>query len=518
MMTKNTLLLEIEKDITPEELIAFAEERKYVKASENVKKTVQKSRIFLEKHVKDGTVIYGVNTGMGGFVHKLVSIEKAPEQQKNLIQAVATNVGPLLPPRLARATMLARIISLSRGCSAISLENFNRFIAIYNAGIIPEIPSKGSLGTSGDLGPLAAMAAMLTGSAPFVLLNGKRLPTKEAFSTLKLEPLTLSYKEGLALINGTSCMTAFAAENILSANALLENYVAISGLSFEAFRACIRPFHPDLHKLKPHQGQRHIAGLLWKYIKDSSLTVDDTHLSKELANYPAGKEPPEDIAIEDAYSIRCTPQILGPVWDTVKFTYNIIHNEINASSDNPLVTPENGEIFHNGHFHGQYISAAMDYLAIAVTTLCNLSDRRADRFLTKANNKGLPAFLCAKDGGFHFGLMGGQFMGASLTAENRSLTSPVSIQTLSTTGDFQDVVSFGLVAARKTQEIIQNARYIIAFELICAAQAAEFRGIEKLSQNGSEWFRKTRELVPFIEEDISLTPYIEAIAEKILSC
>ncbi|MBC2656559.1 phenylalanine aminomutase (D-beta-phenylalanine forming) [Pseudomonas sp. MSSRFD41] len=511
----NTFVLSPGVDVGLDELLHFSRPGMKVAASQATCQRVLASREALEEMVAQGSVIYGVNTGMGGFVDHLVPIDKAHQLQSNLIQGVSTNVGERFSDSVARATMFARIVSLARGNSAISLENFERFIAIYNAGLVPEIPSKGSLGTSGDLGPLAAVARMLTGDG-HVYLQGVRLPAAQALEQLGLAPLHLSYKEGLALINGTSCMVAVAAMNVVEARQLLEQYTSICALSFESLQARVRPFHPDVHQLKPHVGQQKIAEAIWDHLQGSKLAVDDIELSSQLGARLTDRVRQEDMPIEDAYSIRCTPQVLGPVLETIEFVERVVANELNSSNDNPLITPENGQVFHNGHFHGQYIAAAMDYLTISMITLCNLADRRIDRFLTKANSNGLPSFLCAENGGLRFGLMGGQFMSASLTAENRSLATPLSIQTLTSTGDFQDVVSFGLVAARRAAEVLQNTRYVVAFELICAAQAADIRGLEKLGPKGRALHARVRAVVPYLDRDEALTRHLEELVVQVL--
>lgn len=512
----NVLLLEHNKHVSIEELVYAVDRNSQIVVSNHVRERINTSRTVLDKLVENGSVIYGVNTGMGGFVDHLIPLDIANELQSNLIQGVSTNVGDCFSDPIARATMLARIISLSRGNSAISLENFDRFIKIYNAGLVPEIPMKGSLGTSGDLGPLAVVARMLTGDG-FARLDGERMLAIDALEKRKLRPLELSYKEGLALINGTSCMVAHSAYNIVKMRKLIEQYSKISAFSFEALGARVRPFHPEVHKLKPHNGQLAIAEIIWNSLSGSGLAVDDKKVSNELSSKFSKDVKQEDKPIEDAYSIRCTPQILGPVLETLDFSARIVEDELNSSNDNPLITPETGEVYHNGHFHGQYVAAAMDYLTIGIITLCNLSDRRIDRFLTCANSNGLPPFLCAEDKGLRFGLMGGQFMSSSLTAENRSLATPVSIQTLTTTGDFQDVVSFGLIASRRTAEVLKNTLYVVAFELICAAQAADIRGSQSLSSNGKNWYNAVRAHVPYLDKDVALTDYFELIVDKVLT-
>ncbi|MBI3508379.1 MAG: phenylalanine aminomutase (D-beta-phenylalanine forming) [Chlamydiia bacterium] len=477
-------------------------------------KKIRESHNLLNKFVKEGRIIYGVNTSLGGFVNWLVPLENARELQENLISAVATNVGPYLEDTVVRASMLARLNSLARGCSAISLENFNKLLQMYNAGIIPCVPSKGSLGASGDLGPLAAIALVATGKwkAKF---KGKIISGEKALNAAKIEPMKLSYKEGLSLINGTSAMAGLAAILVEKAITSIKSYDIISCLSFETLKIKKKAFDPIVHFQKPHTGQLQTAKNFWALLNDSQMIVDEDQVSNHLKKFTKNTPQLADMPIEDAYSIRCSPHILGPIRDSIKWIQSIITNELNSSNDNPLVICESHDVFHNGHFHGQYISMAMDYLAICLTTLSNLSDRRIDRFMDQNNSNKLPAFLCAEKPGLRLGLMGGQFMATSLTAENRSLCNPVSIQSLPSTGDFQDIVSLGLVAARKTKEIYENMNYVIAFELLCAAQAAELRGIHLLSKSGKCSLESVRNLVPYLSSDQCLTDHLERLAEHI---
>ena len=247
------------------------------------------------------------------------------------------------------------------------------------------------------------------------------------------------------------------------------------------------------------------------------MIVEEDEVEKQLHSIHGKIPTATETPIEDAYSIRCTPQILGPIKDSLRWIRQIVENEINSSNDNPLVLTEHRDVFHNGHFHGQYISMAMDYLGICLTTLSNLSDRRIDRFMDKNHSNGLPPFLCSNKVGFRLGLMGGQFMATSLTAENRSLCQPLSIQSLTSTGDFQDIVSLGLIAARRASEIFQNTVYVIAFELLCGAQGAEMRGCDQLSTPTKELFRQVRLKVPYLDKDQSLTDYLESLASLIKS-
>lgn len=473
---------------------------------------IEASRQLLNNLVAENRVIYGVNTSVGGFVSWLVPTSDAQELQENLIAAVATNVGPYLEDPIVRAAMLVRINSLARGTSAISLENFNKLLKIYNAGIIPCIPSKGSLGASGDLGPLACIALVATGKWK-AKYKGEILSGKDALKQAGLEPMKLSYKEGLSLVNGTSAMTGLASLLIEQVISLIKTYDIISCLTFEGLMVKKNPFNPIVHRQKPHRGQLQTAENIWAILKDSQMIVDELTVAKELQSYSKTVTTSTDSPIEDAYSIRCTPHILGPIRDTVKWIQSIIADEVNSSNDNPLVLSDCQEVFHNGHFHGQYISMAMDYLGICLTTLSNLSDRRIDRFMDKHHNNNLPPFLCNEKPGLRLGLMGGQFMATSLTAENRSLCQPLSIQSLTSTGDFQDIVSLGLIAARRAKELFENTAYILSFELLCGAQAAEIRGSSFLSSPTKRAFNLVREIVPYLSTDVCLTDYLEELAK-----
>jgi histidine ammonia-lyase len=494
-----------------------------VEISPEIEARVKASRKLLDEFVESGRVIYGVTTGVGGFVNWLVPPEYQERLQNNLIRSVASNVGPLLDDDFVRATMLARINSLGRGASAIAFENFEKYIAIYNAGILPCIPEKGSLGASGDLGPLAFIAMVGTGfwRAKY---KGKIIPAADALKNAGIEPMHLGCKEGLALINGTSAMAGMASCLIADAKKLIKSDLLISALSIEALRGKIMPFHPAPHENKPHPGQIKAAAALYSTLSDSKMAVDDAEVEDWLKNLGTGKPQGLDQQIEDAYSIRATPQILGPVIDTTQFVERTVEIELNSTNDNPLILVEYSEAFHNANFHGQYVSNGMDQLSIVLTTMCNLADRRTDRMLDPANNAGLPAFLCKEDPGMRLGLMGGQFAGTSIMAELRSLCTPVSIQTLTSTGDFQDHVSMGLIAARRARDIMNNAAYILAFELICGCQAADQRsgksgkgGAVELSSATHGVYEKVRKLVPYLDYDMPFTDPLESVAVLIRS-
>ena len=482
-----------------------------VELTPEIRDRVIASRKLLDEFVESGRVIYGVTTGVGGFVNWLIPSSLAEETQNNILRSVQSNCGPYLDDHYVRASMLARINSLGRGYSAISIENLEKYVAMYNRGVLPCIPEKGSLGTSGDLGPLACIGLVGTGQwrAKF---NSEVMPGGEALKKAGIEPMKLSYKEGLALINGTSVMTAIAACLVAESKSLIKAYTLTSCMSLEVHKAKIMPFHPAAHRQKPHVGQGKIAACIYESLADSKMIVQDEETEKWLRSLASDKPHGLDEQIEDAYSIRATPQVLGPVIDTTVFVQKTVETEINSSNDNPLIVVEDGEAVHNANFHGQYIANAMDQLAIVLVNMCNLSDRRNNRLLHPSLNGNLPPFLVKENAGVRMGLMGGQFLATSLTAEVRQMCMPMSIQSLPSTGDFQDHVSFGLVAARRTRDILDNSRHILAFELICACQAADIRGVDQLSSATRKLHDMVREHVPYLDHDEPLTDHIETIA------
>ena len=487
-----------------------------IELTPEIRQRVIASRQLLDKFVDSGRIIYGVTTSVGGFVNWLVPPSHAEETQNNIMRSVQSNCGPHLADHYVRAAMLARINSLGRGYSAISIENLDKYVAMYNRGILPCIPEKGSLGTSGDLGPLACIGLVGTGQwrAKF---DGEIMPGAEALRRAGLEPMKLSYKEGLALINGTSVMTAIAACLVAESKNLLKAYTLATCLSLEVHKGKIMPFHPAAHRQKPHPGQVRIADCIYRTLADSRMIVQDAEVEQWLAKLATDEPQGLDEQIEDVYSIRATPQILGPVVDTLLFVQQTVEIEVNSSNDNPLIVVEDGEAVHNANFHGQYISNAMDQLAIVLVNMCNLSDRRNNRLLHPKLNGDLPPFLVKENPGVRMGLMGGQFLATSLTAEIRQMCMPMSIQSLPSTGDFQDHVSFGLVAARRTRDILDNARHILAFELICACQAADLRGIDQLSSATRKLHGMVRKSVPYLDHDEPLTDHIESIAAMLAS-
>jgi len=477
------------ESLTTELISRVAHDPSYqVELTPEIRQRVIASRKLLDEFVESGRIIYGVTTSVGGFVNWLIPPAHAEATQNNIMRSVQSNCGRHLDDHYVRASMLARINSLGRGYSAISIENLEKYVAMYNRGVLPCIPEKGSLGTSGDLGPLACIGLVGTGQwrAKF---EGEVMSGAEALKKAGIEPMKLSYKEGLALINGTSVMSAIAACLVAESKSLIKAYTLATCMSLEAHKGKIMPFHPAAHRQKPHMGQGKIAECIYKTLSDSKMIVQDDEVEQWLRKFATDEPTGLDEQIEDVYSIRATPQVMGPVVDTTLFVQQTVETEINSSNDNPLIVVEEGD-----------------------AVMCNLSDRRNNRLLHPKLNGSLPPFLVKENAGVRMGLMGGQFLATSLTAEIRQMCMPMSIQSLPSTGDFQDHVSFGLVAARRTRDILDNARHILAFELICACQAADLRGVDQLSSGTRRLYDLVRCKVPYLDHDEPLTDHIEAVA------
>jgi histidine ammonia-lyase len=312
-------------------------------------------------------------------------------------------------------------------------------------------------------------------------------------------------------------MVGVACNNVVDAVNVIKNSDIIAALSIETLLGRVNPFDLRVHRLKYHPGQYATAYNLSKLLSDSHMALDEHEVSADLRTLlkkHAGVQA-ADIPVEDAYSLRCTPQLAGPCREAVQFAQTVTTRELNSSNDNPLIVPEFNTFIHNGHFQGQYISLAMDNVAMVMTTISIISDRRIDRFMDSSHSVGLPPFLCREKTGIRMGLMGGQFMTSSLVAENRTLCLPASVQSVPSTADFQDVVSFGLIAGRKARQVIRNAGYVLAFELLCGAQAADIRGPERLSSAGKVVYDAVRETLPYLDYDTIIIDYLEELAQRI---
>ncbi len=519
MPIKNNILTIDGYTLTIEELIKAGKDPLIkVQIDEKNWPKIRECRELVDKWANEERCIYGVNTSCGGLVDYLLPKERDNDFQKNLVRSITTQVGKPFEDELVRIFMIARANSLCRGFSGIKEENLKIYLEMINKKVFPVIPRKGSLGTSGDLGPLGCIASVAFGEwkAKF---NSETLPGREAMEKAGIKLMYLNAKEGLSLINGTSAMVGLACSVISEATNTLKTSDIIAAFAIETLMGRFNPFDPIVHEQKYHPGQYATAMNLTRLLKDSRMAIDELELSEKLQSTLKEHKGVSvaNIPVEDAYSIRCTPQFVGPTKDALQNAHEVLLRELNSSNDNPLIFTELDTFFHNGHFHGQPISFAMDCLGISMVNIGVVSDRRIDRFMDEGNSTGLPPFLCKEDTGVRMGLMGGQFMTTSLVAENRTLAVPASIQSITSTADFQDIVSFGLIAGRKARKIVENTNHILSFELLCAAQAADQRGVDRLSPAGKILHKAVRETLDYMAEDKVYIDDLEDLKARIES-
>ncbi len=479
---------------------------------------IRECRTLVETWANEERCIYGVNTSCGGLVDHLLPKDRDNDFQKNLVRSITTQVGKPFEDTLVRTFMIARANSLCRGYSGIKEENLKIYLDMINKQVFPLVPRKGSLGTSGDLGPLGCIAAVGFGEWK-ARYKGEVMAGKAAMDAAKIPLMHLNAKEGLSLINGTSAMVGLACTVIIESINTLKNSDIIAAFAIETLMGRVNPFDIRVHEQKYHPGQYATAQNLTRLLEGSDIAIDEQELSLELQSVLQKHDgiTVADIPVEDAYSIRCTPQFVGPTKEAVDQAAKTLFRELNSSNDNPLIFTEYETFIHNGHFHGQPISFAMDCLGISMVNLGVVSDRRIDRFMDASNSTGLPPFLCKEDTGVRMGLMGGQFMTTSLVAENRTLALPASIQSITSTADFQDIVSFGLIAGRKARRIVENTNHILSFELLCAAQAADLRGADKLGTAGRIMYQAVRETLPYLDYDKVYIDDLETLRARIES-
>jgi len=444
---------------------------------------INHSRAHVEAMLNSGEAVYGLTTGFGKFSDTRIADADAEQLQRNLIVSHACGTGEPLPIEAVRAVMLLRLNALTSGFSGIRLSTMETLLAMLNAGVHPVIPEKGSLGASGDLVPLAHMVLPLIGLG-LAEYRGEVLPGDEAMRRAGIAPVQLAAKEGLALINGTQVMTAIGALCVYDAALLSKNADIIAALTCEAQNCITKAFDPRVHLLRGHLGQIACAQNLRGLLAGSSLS---------LSSIP-GK-------VQDAYSIRCIPQIHGASRDAIAYVFDAVGREINAVTDNPLIFPEEGDVISGGNFHGQPMALALDFLAIALAEYANVSERRTERLVNPALNNHLPAFL-AINGGLNSGFMIAQYAAAALVSENKILAHPASVDSIPSSANQEDHVSMGTIAARKAVEILKNAQRVLAIELFTAGQAAGMIGADKLAPATRAAFDVLRAEVPQIERDV----------------
>ncbi len=483
MKNKSVVILN-GSDLTVEDIVAVGIGDKKVDIDADALMRCVASRKFLEGEIAAKRIIYGVNTSFGPMCNKIISDDEIETLQTNLIRSHAAGLGDPIKPYIALAIVVVRLNTLLKGYSGVRIELVKFLKNMINAGIAPYIPECGSVGASGDLIHLAHMSLAIIGEGK-VYFQEKLCSAIDVLRSTGLEPMKLSYKEGLALVNGTAAMTAISAFVVFSAKKLLNIASVTAAFGIEIFGGIDDAFDIDLHLVKPHPGQIHIAEVVRKlYAGSKSITLrKDMHkLIRQQAKKSSNPVYETDIDVQDVYSIRCTPQILAPVWEAIDFVVKTIEIEANSTNDNPIIIPEKKKIIHGGNFHGQSIGFAMDSLGIAISVLCNLSERRINKLLDRNLNDDLPEFLIPGTVGLTMGFMGAQYLATSTTAENRHLANPVSIHSISCNSSNQDVVSMGTIAARKAYKLVSNAKHILTLEILSDLQAMCFKNPDNLGK------------------------------------
>ncbi len=481
------------------EVVEVARNGKKVALAESAIEDIHKARSQVEDVVEDNRVCYGITTGFGRFSDTRISPREVLQLQENLIRSHAAGTGESLSDETVRAMMLLRINALAQGHSGIRHRTIKLLIDMLNKRIHPVVPSQGSLGASGDLAPLAHMALVLIGEGK-AKVDGEVLKGEAALQKRNLQPVTLRSKEGLALINGTQMMTAIASLVLNDAFNLLKHADVALALTMEGLKGILAPFKSLLHEVRPHPGQKLVAKNVYNILQDSSLVLETR----------------ED-RVQDAYSLRCAPQVHGASRDACKHTSETVKREINSATDNPLLFPEENEIISGGNFHGQPLALTLDYLAMALSELGNISERRVFRMVDGTLNNDLPMFL-TRHGGLNSGYMIAQYTSASLVGENKMLSSPASIDSIPTSANQEDHVSMGAISARKVMKIKENLKNIIAIEFITAVQAIDLRTDSPqndLAKTSSEVYHIIRDEISLLEKDRIVAKDIESMKKLI---
>ncbi len=457
--------------------------------SEEAKLFIQKSRNYLDKKILESDLpIYGINTGFGSLCDVKISTENLRQLQENLVVSHACGTGPQISPEIVRLMLLLKIQSLSYGNSGISIEVISRLIDFYNEKAFPVIYEQGSLGASGDLAPLAHLSLPLLGKGE-MFFEGKIVPAEKVMAKFGWEPLELQSKEGLALLNGTQFMSAHAVFALLKSYKL--SYLAdmISAVSIDAFNCNLSPFDPLVHEVRPHRGQVKTAERIRSFLQDS-----------EIANGTKN-------SVQDPYSFRCIPQVHGATKDTIRFVRQTVKTEINSVTDNPNIFVEDDKIISAGNFHGQPLALGLDYLAIAMAELANISERRIYQMVSGA--RGLPAFLI-ENPGLNSGFMIPQYTAASIVSQNKQLCTPASVDSIVSSNGQEDYVSMGANAATKLIRVLENVNTVLAIELFNASQALSYREPLKTSPFLLEIINRYREGIPLVKTDKIMATEIAA--------
>jgi histidine ammonia-lyase len=486
-------------DLVAEDVWAVAVGRAPAELSDAAREKIAAARSVVQEHADGsrGEHTYGINTGFGRFVEKTIPPEQSRELQLRLLRSHACGVGEPYPDEVVRAAMLLRANALAKGTSGARVETVGLLVELLNRGVVPHVPSRGSVGASGDLAPLAHLALPLVGEG-WAFVDGERVSGADALAAVGLEPVELRAKEGLSLINGTQFMSAIAALSVVRAKRLAAAADLACALSLEALQGSRIAFRPEIQALRPLPGQADVAANVLRLVDGSAIIEAHRWCDK----------------VQDAYSLRCAPQVHGASRDLIAYAEATVAVELNAATDNPIVLVETRELVSNGNFHGQPVAFALDGLAIAVAELANISERRIERLTNPSLSDGLPAFL-TPDGGLNSGFMIPQYVAASLVSENKVLAHPASVDSIPTSAGQEDHVSMGNASALTCWQVLANSERALAIELLAGAQGVEFLAPLEPGTGTKAAHSAIRALSPALVEDRPLSEDIERVAEAI---
>jgi len=457
---------------------------------------INKSRRYVEKVLAEERVVYGITTGVGELANTLISAGDAEKMQENLIRSHATSVGEPFSEDVVRGIILLRANAVAKGFSGIRVLVINLLLDLLNNRVYPYIPRQGSVGASGDLSPLAHLALVLMGEGE-CLNDSKRVPSMSVLNAAGLKPVRLQPKEGLALINGTQIMSSLGCHAVDDAENLLKHAQIAGAMSLEALRGTSKAYDARIHEVRPHPGQIRCAANMRQLINESEIVASHKNCEK----------------VQDAYTLRCIPQVYGAVMDTIEYVKSVFMIEINSATDNPLIFEDPEEAISGGNFHGEPLAFALDFLGIAMAEIGNISERTADR-LVNPHVSGLPPFL-AENSGLNSGYMIAQYTAAALVSENKILASPASVDSIPTSAGQEDHVSMGPIAGRHAVDIIHNVEHIVAIEMLAAAQGIDFqKGLKPGKGTNASW-EEIRKHIPHLDEDRVMYPDMEKMLRLI---
>jgi histidine ammonia-lyase len=484
--------------MTLEDLVAIARDGASIRLSEDSVERIARARGLVEKWLREGRVIYGMTTGFGALSDVIIPAEDTRRLQQNVLMSHAAGLGALLDEETVRAVMALRVKDLARGNSGIRLETVQRLTDLLNHGVLPVVPEKGSVGASGDLAPLAHLSLVLIGLGE-AFYQDSRMTGAEALGRCGLQPLQLEAGEGLALVNGTQMTTAIGGLAVHDAAQLAKLADIAAAMSLEVLLGSRTEFDPRIHQLRPHPGQAASAENMRRVIEGSEIVSSHRDCRR----------------IQDAYTLRCSPQVHGASKDAIGYARRVLETEMNSSTNNPLILADSEEFLLGGNFHGQPVGLALDFLCMAVSELANISERRVER-LVNPQLSGLPAFLVSA-GGLNSGFMIAQYTAAALVSENKVLSHPASVDSIPTSANKEDHVPMCPIAARKCRDVVKNAQYVIAIELICGAQALDLFTNLKPGDGTLAAYKRIRDSISHLDSDRVLSHDIETMVGLVKS-